>query len=165
MAAAGALALAGALASYPVWTALGLHELLAILGVAALSVLAVSLASAWSAGILWSLLLLGGEYIGSLYTGSGPLNPGAPLYGGALFLLAELAYWSLDLRGLGPSAPDVQWRRTSRIALLALGGVALGELLLIVSTLAVEESLVLTVVGAAAAIGVLALLASLVWRR
>ena len=130
----------------------GVGGLAAILLVLALSVRLPGL-------VAWAIAVAGGAYAAALLLRNGTIDGFAPLYAVGLLLVAELAYWSLELHV--PSEEGIVARRAGRLALLALvsGGVA--ALVLAASELAAEGGLALEAIGVAAVGGALALVAVL----
>jgi hypothetical protein len=124
---------------------------------AATLLLSLALAAARSVPIPFALLLLG-----AIYTmPDGERAIAAPIYGSALLLTAELAYWSLDERvrhrvHAGAFMPRL-------VAILAVSAAAIppSALALIAAEADVTRSPAITAAGAAAVIGCLALLAAL----
>jgi hypothetical protein len=78
---------------------------------------------------------------------------------GALIALAELAYWSLELRGGVADESGTYLRRVAVLATLWLAVVALGALLLALVAAVTAGGPVVDVIGAAAAVSAVALLA------
>jgi hypothetical protein len=117
----------------------------------ALLILVAALALEWAQLVPVSLLLLGGMYGAELALDDAPLDPATPLVAVALFLSAELAYWSLEERtDAGPEPGD----RLRRLAVVA--GFALGTLLVAAMLLALVDGvrtggLAIDLLGAAAA--------------
>ena len=124
---------------------------------AATLLLSLALAAVGSVPIPFALLLLG-----AIYTiPDGERAIAAPIYGSALLLIAELAYWSLDERvrqrvHAGAFTPRL-------VAILAVSAAAIppSALALIAAEADVTRSPAITAAGAAAVIGCLALLAAL----
>jgi hypothetical protein len=89
------------------------------------------------------------------------LDPAAPIVGGALLAVAELAYWSVELRGKQPEERSVVVRRLATLAALTAGAIVLGAGVLAATALPLGGGLVWNVVGVAAAVAALALIARL----
>jgi len=107
----------------------------------------------------WSLALVGIAYaIAILAHGSG-VDEGAPLVGVALLLCAELATWSLDERWAIAAERAVVVARATALAVLALAGLGVGVLVLALAAAPVGGGLAWTVLGAAAAVLVVAIAA------
>ena len=119
--------------------------------------LALALASARTGPIPFALLLLGATY--AIPDGDRALA--APIYGSALLLTAELAYWALDERieqrvQAGASTPRL-------VATLAVAAAAIpaSGVVLLAAEADVERSPPVTAAGAAAIVACVALLAGL----
>ncbi|HEY7199458.1 MAG TPA: hypothetical protein VIC57_04555 [Candidatus Dormibacteraeota bacterium] len=150
-----ALALAAALALVPPLRAGGAPGPIAGLGGAAVVLYAISLAAPLAGAMPWALGLLGLEYLVSLEVRSAPLDEAAPAYAAAFFLCAELGWLGLEARRGGRPWPG----RAAAIGAVALGGAALGALLLAISAVSFAGGPVLTGLGVAAAVAVAASLA------
>ena len=109
--------------------------------------------------VAWAIASAGGTYAVSLLLTGGTIDGFAPLYAVGLLLVAELAYWSLELHV--PSEPGIVARRAGRLALLLLVSGGASALVLAVSELAAEGGLELEALGVAALGGALALVAVL----
>lgn len=134
-----------------------------VLGLGALLVLAFAVVTGWTSGIAWTLALLAATYaIALALDDSDVLDPAAPLYAAALLLMAELAYWSLELRGPGREERHVVLRRLAALAVLAFLSVVLGAFVVIVTAAPLGGGILwdgIGVLAAAATVGILALLA------
>ena len=92
------------------------------------------------------------------------VDASAPLVAAGLLLLAELAYWSVELRSSGRAETGLLVRRLTALALLVFGAVLLGLVVLVATTVPLGGGVVWDAVGVAAAAGALALLARLARR-
>jgi hypothetical protein len=92
---------------------------------------------------------------------SAALDPAAPLVGGTLLVVAELAYWSVELRGKESESRSVLVRRLAMLAALTAGAVGLGAGVLAATALPLGGGVVWNLVGVAAAVAALALIARL----
>jgi hypothetical protein len=92
---------------------------------------------------------------------SAALDPAAPLVGGTLLVVAELAYWSVELRGKESEGRSVLVRRLAMLAALTAGAIGLGAGVLAATALPLGGGLVWNLVGVAAAVAALALIARL----
>jgi hypothetical protein len=115
--------------------------------------LLLPLAAAVTAG----LALLGAEYGLALTIESEPLDRSAPAFGAVLFLSAELAWWSLELRERIAGEAGSQLRRLAFVLALAVGAFALGGGLLAAVDVVRIGGLLVVAAGAAAAAATLAL--------
>ena len=123
--------------------------------------LSVALIAAWSAPIPFALLLLG-----AIYTGPhGDRAIAAPIYGSALLLTAELAYWSLDERVLQRVQADVLTPRLLAILAVTVAAIPASALVLIAAEANVARSPAITAAGATAIVASIALLAALAHLR
>ena len=87
------------------------------------------------------------------------LDTQAPLVAGALLAVAELAYWSLELRTLVIDEAGTYLRRIALLATLVLGVVGIGAVMLTLVELVAAGGIAVDILGAVAALGALALLA------
>ena len=106
-----------------------------------------------------AVVLLGGEYVAIVGFEADALDTRAPLIAGALLAVAELAYWSLELRVPVADEAGTSLRRLALIATLVLGTLALGAVLLALVEAVSTGGPAIDLLGAAAAVGALALLA------
>jgi hypothetical protein len=158
-AAAGALA-----AALGGWLAVGADDRAARWACAAgaagaLVLLAAGLTLRRPVAVPLALLSLGGGY-GALLAVQGPALDGrAPVVAAGLFLVGELAYWSLELREAVADEPGAHVRRLALLATLALGALAVGAGLLAVVDAGEREGLALETLGVVAAVAALAVVA------
>ena len=105
------------------------------LGLAGLAValLAVGLARSLGAVLGWGLAALGGEYAVLFAAQSHALDELTPLYAGAFFLVAELAFWSIEPRVPAWSEPGLVERRLAYLAGVSAGAAAVAGLVLVVA--------------------------------
>ena len=112
----------------------------------------------WSPLVPLAVALVGGTYAVELAIDDAPLDVSVPVIALSLLFAAELAYWSLDERCKATGDVGQGLRRA---ALVALGGVAAvvvaGGLLVLVDAVR-ARGLALDVLGALAAVAVLATL-------
>ncbi len=108
--------------------------------------------------------LLGLEYASLLALEDLPLDQRAPLYAAGLLAVAELSYWSLELRAAVTDEPGSHWRRAAFLAWLCLLTLVLGAVLLALVDISAGGGLALEAVGALAAAGALAVIAVLARR-
>jgi hypothetical protein len=159
--AAVAIALAGAIAG---WLALGSEDQLvrsanAVAGVLACVLLAAGLTLRRPVAVPLAVLALGTGYGVSLGVEGGAIDTRAPALAAALFLLAELAYWSLELREAVADEPGAYLRRVGLLSALALGALAVGAGLLAVVDAGERGGVALEALGAFAAVAALAIVA------
>jgi hypothetical protein len=107
-----------------------------------------------------AIAVLGSAYAALLAVDGGVLDPRAPVLGAALFAIAELAYWSLELREAVADEPGTSLRRLGLLSGLTLGALALGELLLVLVDLGERGGIAIEAAGVVAAVGALAIVAA-----
>lgn len=138
------------------------------------TLLATAVAAALVAGALLlrrpvaipvALALLAAPYVALLAFELEALDARAPVLAGALLATAELAYWSLELRGTLADEPGTYLRRVSLLALLVGGTVVAGTAILALVSGVGARGAAVDLAGAAAALGALALLALAASRR
>lgn len=113
----------------------------------------------WAQLVPVSLLVLAGLYGAELAVDDAPLDSATPLVAVALFLVAELAYWSLEERtGAGPEPGEVL-RRLAVLAGFALGSLLVAAVLLAVVDVVRTGGLAVDLLGAAAAAATLGAIA------
>lgn len=161
--AAAAVTGAALLAVYAALVTPRLGWLLATTGGAAVLVLSAALTLRLPALIAPAVVLLGGEYAGLFLTADTAVDVRAPLYGALFFLVIELALAALELRA-GTPEPGLRARHAAALLGLALGGVALGSLVLAAATVPVHGGLALQAVGVVAAVTLLTALGRLAVR-
>jgi hypothetical protein len=136
-----------------------------LVDLAAGALLLLALARAWGAGVGWALVLSVLAYLLAVLAGSREVDPTAPVVGVFLFLAAELAYWSIELRPPARQAPDLPLRRLTTVVAVALTAEVLAGLALLSAVPRRDLGVVLDVAGAVAAVAVVALLVGLPARR
>lgn len=157
----GAVAVAVAVAG---WLAFGSEDDLvrwanASAGALAGLLLAAGLARRLPVSVPLAVLALGAGYGISLGVEGGTLDGRAPVLAAALFLLAELAYWSLELHEAVADEAGAYLRRIGLLSALALGALAVGAGLLAVVDAGDRGGLALEALGAFAAVAALAIVA------
>jgi len=120
----------------------------------------VALVVGRAAPVSVALLLLGAMYVAP----EGDRAIPAPIYGGALLLVAELAFWSLDERTPGRVGGPATPRLLGIVAVVATG-VAAGALVLLASDPDVARSPARTAAGVGAILACIAVLALLAHTR
>ena len=128
--------------------------------------LAASLWLGSASGVAWTLALLAGEYALALTLGEGEdgVDAAAPFYAAGLLLLAELAYWSIELRVPGRTDRALTLRRLAALGGLAVASIAVGTFVVAATAVSLSSGLVWDAIGAAAAVATLAILARLAQR-
>jgi hypothetical protein len=146
------------------WLAVVSDEELLVRGNAALATTAVVLLAA---GLLArvalvipvAVALLGAAYLILLGLELDTLDSRAPLVAAALLAVAELGYWSLELQEAVADEPGTYLRRVALLSVQLAGVTTVGVILLAVVEGVETGGVAIQVVGALAAVGVLALLA------
>jgi hypothetical protein len=108
-----------------------------------------------------ALLLVSACYVSGLFVGRHPLDEAAPLVGAALLLCSELATWSLEERRPIATSRALRLVRARAVGLLVLAGLAAAALVLVTATSSLGGGLMWAVLGAAAALAVVAVAARL----
>jgi hypothetical protein len=108
------------------------------------------------------LALLGAEYAGALATQESRALLPPVLFASALFLAAEVAYWSLELVTRITREPGILARRLANVGGLVAAGAAAAAIVLAASSAAPGPGLAVELVGVAAAVALVALDARLV---
>jgi hypothetical protein len=130
----------------------------AALGTSGVVVLAVALLAGLPQLVAAAAALIGGGYAGSLAIGAGGVDLAAPLVAAGLLLTCELAYWSHDIRTTSPDEPGLRGLHAAWLSLLTLGTLAVGAGLATLVDVARLDGLAVEALGAAAALGVAAVL-------
>ncbi|HZL54640.1 MAG TPA: hypothetical protein VFC22_03335 [Solirubrobacteraceae bacterium] len=159
MSAAAALALAAALAVYPVLAAPRLQVLEIALGSIGVLALAVTLLRS-SHALGATLLALAGAVIVLELVRARSL-PVLIAYASALITLGELSAFSSSLHAVELVERSVVARRLGQLALIALGGLAVSAIAALASRIAIGGGLSAGALGVIAAVLVLALTAGL----
>jgi hypothetical protein len=132
----------------------------AVAGGFALVLLLVGLLLRVPAAIPAAMVVLGAEYAALLAVEDGALDGRAPVLAAALFAIAELGYWSLELRDAVADEPGTYLRRLGLLSGLTLGALAVGELMLVLVDLSERGGIAIEAVGVAAAVAALAIVAA-----
>jgi len=112
-----------------------------------------------------AVVLLAAPYVASLGFEVDGLDTRAPLLAALLYVVAELAYWSLELRGTLADEPGTYLRRVALLAGLAVVTIAGGTAVLALAEQVAAEGPAFEIAGAAAAVGAIALVALAVGKR
>ncbi|MEP6978251.1 MAG: hypothetical protein ABI948_09390 [Thermoleophilia bacterium] len=145
------------------WTLLGIDSqiVFAVAAIAAapgLVALAFALVSGWPAPLPWAVVALGACYAVSLH-GQHAIDGRAPIVGGVLVLVAELAYWSLERRTPVGDEAGLHRRRALSVLATTFGSAAVAAILLAATSVPLGGSVTWDAFGLAAAAGAVALLA------
>ena len=112
-----------------------------------------------------AIIVLAAPYIAALGFEIDGIDTRAPLLAALLFVVAELAYWSLELRGTLADEPGTYLRRVALLATLAVVTIAAGTVMLAVVERVAARGVAIDLAGALAAVGAIALLALAAVRR
>ena len=112
-----------------------------------------------------AIVVLAAPYVAALGFEIDGIDTRAPLLAALLFVVAELAYWSLELRGTLADEPGTHLRRVALLATLAVVTIAAGTLMLAVVERVAARGVAIDLAGAVAAVGAIALLALAATRR
>ena len=154
------MALAAAIVAWLTLSVSGsLRSWSAVIAVPALPILLGAMVLRRPVGIPLAVFLLGTAYTVRLLASADVLDGGAPLVAAGLFALAELSYWSLELRAGIAAEAGAHLRRVGVFAGLTLGVVVLGVALLALVDVAGTHGVAVEVLGVAAAVATLGLLA------
>ena len=160
------MVIAGALAAWPPVVADGIARRGEVtIGAIAVALLVAGLARGWAVLVPAAIAGLGAEYAVHLLAADRPVDRVAALYAAALFVVAELSYWSVERRVAIAEQPGATARRVAYIAVLAGGTLALGAALLGVSAAGRGGGLGFEAVGVVAAVAALAIALALAERR
>jgi hypothetical protein len=161
---AGSLASAAAVAAYPPVAASRLPWLHAGIAVAGFALLAVGLALRRSMFFVWALALLGANYAVWLALGTHALDQRIPVVGVGLLLAAELAYDSLEPE-VGELETGPMFERAIVLVIVLLGAAGAGALVIAAASVPLSGGVVVTALGAVAAVLALGLIARLAAER
>ena len=112
-----------------------------------------------------AIVVLAVPYVAALGFEIDGIDTRAPLLAGLFFLIAELAYWSLELRGTLADEPGTYLRRVALLAGLTVVTIGAGTAMLAVVEGVAARGIAIDLVGAVAAVGAIALLALAAVRR
>jgi hypothetical protein len=146
------------------WLSVAPDEELLVRGNAALATMAAVLLAAGllvrvALAIPLAIALLVAAYLALLGFELDSLDSRAPLVAAALLAVAELGYWSLELREAVADEPGTYLRRAALLAVQLAGVTTVGVVLLAVVEGIETGGVAIQVLGVLAAVGALALLA------
>jgi hypothetical protein len=133
----------------------GPATLVVIAGAAGVAFVLAALIAAWDDGLTTGPVLLLVAYVISLADGDAELDRAAPLVGVGLLAVVEFGAWSLELRD---GAEERPLARLPRLAVLFAAAAAVSTIVLAVSGVRIDAGLALWALGAAAAVGLMALI-------
>ena len=131
--------------------------LLATIGGIGTLLLVSALVWRWEEVLPWALVVLAIAYAVAIAAHGAEIDEAAPLIGAGLLLASELATWSLDERWSIAAERAVVLSRATAIALLGLAGGTVSAVVIAVAAAPVGGGLGWTVLGAAAAVLIVAL--------
>ena len=131
----------------------------AVGAVFAAAALAVGLAFRFAPAVPTAVVVLGACYAAVLGRDVERIDTRAPVVAAALFALAELAYWSTELRAAVADEPGTYLRRVALLAGWLLAVIAAGTIVLALVEAIEVGGIAVELVGAAAAVAALALVA------
>lgn len=138
----------------------GGHDvLLLVVGGVAVVVLLAGLLLRWSAGLATAVALLGAQQATRLALGPDALDAGTPLTAGALLLVAELAWWSIEPRAPAWAQTGVAVRRVLTLLLACASATFVSAVVVVAAGAEVAGGTVLELTGVLAAIAALAVVA------
>ena len=104
-------------------------------------------------GLGAALFFAGATYVSAVAAADGRTDGSAAVVAVLLLLCGELTAWSVDERWRIRSEERLAWRRSAALAVLALSSLALAALVVGLSAAPANQGLLLTIAGAAAAVG------------
>jgi hypothetical protein len=148
---------AAALAAYPAAQDVDLQPLALALGAVALALLVAGLVISSAGTIGWALAALGTEYAVLFMAEGRSLDELAPVYAAGFLLVAEVAFWSIERRVSTWVEPGLLERRLAFLVSACTGAAVVAALVLVLAA-AGGGGIGLDAAGAAAAVGMLALI-------
>jgi hypothetical protein len=118
---------------------------------------------AWA--LPWALVFLGAAYAGSLFLPDRGVDRQAPLVAAGFLLLAELSYWALELRTPVSPEPGMLSRRAVVVATAGLGALVVASVAVVATAIPLGGGVLVDLVGVAAAVAALAVVARLAQRE
>jgi hypothetical protein len=138
----------------------GGHDgLLLGLGAAAVAVLLAGVLLRWSAALAAGVALLGAQQATRLALGPEGVDEATPLAAGALLLVAELAWWSIEPRIPAWAQPSVAAWRVVTVASACVAGTAVSAVVVVAAGAPVGGGTLLELAGVVAAVTALAVVA------
>ena len=112
----------------------------------------------------WAVVVLGTAYTASLFLPERGLDREAPLVAAGFVLLAELSYWTLELRAPISPEPGMLERRAMLILAATLGAMLVAAVALAATAVPLGGGALADLLGVIAAIGALGVVAWLAQR-
>jgi hypothetical protein len=141
-----------------------LAGLLATVGGVGFVAFAYGLARSRAWAVPWAVLVLGSAYAGSLFLPEQGVDRHAPLFAAGFLLLAELGYWTLELRAPISPEPGMLQQRAALVLAIALGALVLGALAIVATLVPLGGGVLADMLGVIAAIGAVGVVAWLAER-
>ena len=155
------MALAVALAAAPALRADRLAGLLACVGAVGVAGFVYSLLRGSAGAVPWVVVVLGGAYAGSLFLPERGIDRDAPLVAAGFVVLAELGYWTLELRTPLSPEPGMLGRRGVLVAAAGIGALVVAAVAIVATAIPLGGGVMGDLVGVVAAVGALAVVAAL----
>jgi len=134
------------------------------LGILGVLFVVAALARASAALVAWGVAFLGGAYALALVLSDRDLDPGAGFVAAGLFLVAELAFWSVEAHEWPAEDSSAARARLAGMLILGLAGATVGTLLLAAGAAVPADLGLVQVAGALGAVGAVLALALLARR-
>jgi hypothetical protein len=156
-----AVALAAVLAATPALRADRLGGLLASVGALGLAGFFYGVVRGRTWAVPWAVVVLGGAYAGSLFLPDRGVDRQAAVVAAAFVLLAELSYWTLELRAPISPEPGILERRAALVAAATLGALLVSGVAIGASSIPLGGGVLGDLLGVFAAVAALAIVAAL----
>jgi len=153
--------LAAGLAAYPAASTEGLSRFVAVGAILGMGLLLPALAGVVST-LPWALAAIGGEYAALFALRGGDVDTRAPVYAAGLLVVAEIVYWARDRQSTAVPVPGLEVRRFFGVLLSAVGALAIGALVLGISSISLGSGVGVEALGVAGAVALVILLAALI---
>jgi hypothetical protein len=118
--------------------------------------LAGGIAVGFGSAVPVAVVLLGLEYCAALSIDDRPLDVRSALIGAGLLLMAELSFWSLELRAAIAAEPGSQLFRLAFVLMLATGALGLCAVIVAIVDRLGRSGFAIELLGAGAAVAALA---------
>jgi hypothetical protein len=138
-----------------------LSRLVAVGAIVGIGLLLPALAGAVST-LPWAIAAIGGEYAAWWAVRGGDIDTRAPVYAAGLLVVAELVYWARDRQSTAVPAAGLEVRRFFGVFLSAVGALAVGALVLGISSISLGGGVGIEALGIAGAVALIVLLAALI---
>lgn len=139
------------------WLTLGL-------GALALALLVAGFATTWGPFVGWSLATFGAQYALLISAAGRSFDEATPIYAAGFFLVAELAFWSMERRVSAWTGPWLLLRRLAYVGGASAFAAVVAGAVLVAAATSRGGGVALEALGVAAAVGALALMTLLIRR-